>query len=150
MNRAHDRVHIWKNETILNTKEKQSLPGTLKYDKEWVDWESKLINYRSIIFGVNSVPLSYVIRENNNPSIAGSRIYDIFIDETIYCDPLTGTFYDTDKQSIHQKFLSFTTRQLLEDWIKLVARHNDGIRSMTDLRDDFSGEENATIHISRE
>ena len=60
---------------------------------------------------MNVVPLRYVIRENENPPIDGSRIYASFIYGKIYCSPLTGTFYDADKYYVHQEILSFTTGQ---------------------------------------
>ena len=56
-----------------------------------MNWEAKFVNYLSVLVGVNDVPLSYVIRENDASPVAGSRVYANFMDETIYCAPLTGT-----------------------------------------------------------
>ena len=87
-----------------------------------------------------------MIREKN-PTISESSKYDSLCDETTYCNPLTGTFYYEDKQYVHQTILSFKTGHPLEDRIKLVARQNDRIISMTALRYHFSCEGNATRNI---
>ena len=48
------------------TKAKESSPGSLKSEPKWLEWETKLINYLSTIPGVDGVPFSYVIREEEN------------------------------------------------------------------------------------
>ena len=57
---------------------------------------------------------SYVIRENDNPPTDGQK-YASFFNETVYCAPLLGSYYDADK------LLSFNTGQTSEDWIKGVS-----------------------------
>ena len=126
---------------------KDASPGPLKSERDWVDWESKFVNYCSTLSGVDGVPLSYVIRDNHNPPPDGHG-YAGFLDKTIYCAPLSGSYFDADKQIIHQELISFTTGQPSEDWLKGVARYKDGRRSMQALRDHFSGEGNATRRIA--
>ena len=48
------------------TKVKESSPGPLKSEAKWIEWETKCINYLSTIPEVDGVPLSYVIREEEN------------------------------------------------------------------------------------
>ena len=48
------------------TKAKESSPGFLKSEPKWLEWETKFINYLSTIPGVDGLPLSYVIREEEN------------------------------------------------------------------------------------
>ena len=126
---------------------KEASPGPLKSERDWVDWESKFVNYCSTLSGVDGVPLSYVIRDNDGPPPDG-KVYASFLDETIYCEPLNGSYFDADKQVVHQALISFTAGQPSEDWLKSVARHKDGRRSMQALRDHFSGEGNATRRIA--
>ena len=117
-------------------------------EKEWIDLEENFNNYLSVFIGVNGVPLSYVIRGNEAPPAAGTRAYADFMDETIYCAPLTGTYYDADKQTVHQILVSFTTGNPSEDWIKSLFQYRDGRRSMKALKDHFAGEGNATRRIA--
>ena len=131
-----------------STKASEASPGPLESESKWIDWESKFTNYLSTLMGVDSVPLSYVIRENDNPPAAGTRAYTSFVEETIACAPLNGTYYQADRGTVHQAIVSFTAGLPSEDWIKNVARHKDGRRSMKSLRDHFSGEGNATRRIA--
>ena len=45
--------------------------GPLESENIWKEWESTLINYFSTLIGVNLFPLSYTVRENNNPDANG-------------------------------------------------------------------------------
>ena len=87
---------------------------------------------------MNRVTFSYVICENSNPPTDGQQ-YASFVDETVYCAPLSGSYYDTDRQTVHQLLLLFTTDQLSKDWVKGVSRYKDGRGSMQALCDHFSG-----------
>ena len=128
-------------------KSKEASPGPLKSEKDWVDWESKYINYLSTLTGVNGVPLSYVVRENDEAP-TDDRTYSNFMEKTIYCASLNGTIYDADKDTVHQAILSFTTGHPSEDWIKDKNKYKDGRHSMQALKNHFAGEGNATRRIA--
>ncbi len=49
------------------TSAKSASPGPLVNERKWKEWETRFENYLSTILGANGVPLSYVIRENDNP-----------------------------------------------------------------------------------
>ena len=67
MDRSHDISCIRKKHRYdFDTKAKEALPVPLKYEKEWVDWEYKFINFCSTIVGVNGVPLRYAISKKTN------------------------------------------------------------------------------------
>ena len=85
-------------------KAKEASPGPLKLEQEWIDWEETFANYCLGLVGVNGVPLSYFIRKNDNPPTDG-RQYASFVDETVYCAPLLGSYYDADNQTLHQLIL---------------------------------------------
>ena len=103
---------------------KEAFPGPLKTERDWVDWESKFVDYCSTLSGVDGVPLSSVIRDNDNTPPDGKE-YASFLDETIHCAPLNGSYFDADKQVVHQALISFTAGQPSEDWLKSVARYKD-------------------------
>ena len=130
LDRALEQTKIWNQyRDESNKKAKEASPGLLKFEQEWIDWEAKFANYCLGLVGVNRVPLSYVIRENDNPPIDG-RQYASFVNETVYCDPLAGSYFEANKQTVHQLLLSFATGQPSEDLIKVVSRHRDGRRKI--------------------
>ena len=55
----HDQV-----ETIS----KAADPGKFKDEHKWPNWEPAFINYLSTIPGLYHMPLSYVVRENEDPA----------------------------------------------------------------------------------
>ena len=127
-------------------KAKVASPGPLVSENKWIEWEPKFVNYLSTLIGMNGVPLSYVVRENDNPDQTGPHAN--FTEECIACAPLSGVGYDSDRSAVHQALVSFTTGQPSENWIKATDRYKDGRRSMKKLRDHFSGEGNTTRRIA--
>ena len=127
-------------------KAKVAAPGSLVSENKWVAWEPKFVNYLSTLIGMNGIPLSYVIRENDAPSRTATHAN--FTEECIACAPLTGVGYESDRSAVHQALLSFTTGQPSENWIKSLDQFKDGRRSMKKLRDHFSGEGNATRRVA--
>ena len=110
------------------TKSKEASPGALKSELKWIQWETKFNNYLTTIPGVDGVPLSYVIREKEQPD-AGTT-FTSFVEKTVASAPLKGTFYEADSDTVHQAIVSFTTGETSENWIKSVSRHRDGRKSM--------------------
>ena len=100
------------------------------------------MNYCRSQIGANGVPLSYIIRENDDP--ATDKEYDDFITKTIAYAPLEGEFYEADKITVFNFLMSFTTDQPSGDWIKTTLRYHNGRRSMKALRNHFAGEGNAS------
>ena len=96
---------------------------------------------------MNGVPLSYVISENDNLPTAG-RQYTSFVNATVYCAPLSSSYYDTDKKTSHQSLLLFITGQPSEDCIKRFSRYKYRRQSMQALCDHFPGEGNPAGRIS--
>ena len=147
LDRASERAKVRKALVDQSeTSSKEASPGELKSEKQWIEWETKFHNFLSCLIGVAGVPLSYVTREKEQPD--NGSTYDTFIEETIACAPLSGTFYDADKATVHQHVLSFTTGHPSEDWIKNVARHRDGRKDINALRNHFAGEGNASRRIA--
>ena len=119
-----------------------SSPGPLESERQWKQWEEKFTNYARSHLGANGIPLSYVIRKNNEPNLTGE--FTDFLTHTIECAPLTGEYYMADRLAVFNMITSFTTGQPSHDWIKATIRWSDGRRSMKALRDHFEGEGNAS------
>lgn len=122
-------------------------PGPLESEKQWKQWEEKFTNYTRSHIGAFGVPLSYVIRENDNPTDAVDVAED-FVSKTIAYAPLQGEYYNADRSTVFNMIVSFTTGQQSDAWVKCTHRHANGRTSMKALRDHFSGEGNASRNIS--
>jgi hypothetical protein len=147
LDRALARANIRK---MMKDKTKTSAeaasPGPLENEKQWKHWEEKFINYAKAHMGSNGVPLSYVIRENEDPDVDGN--HSDFISKTVACAPLSGEYYSADRMSVFDMLVAFTTGQPSGDWIKSSLKHSDGRRSMNELRRHFAGEGNATRNMA--
>ena len=121
-------------------------PGPLESERKWKEWEEKFINYTRAHLGANGVPLSYVIRDADDPNDQGT--FPDFISKTIECAPLEGEYYSADRLSVFNMIVAFTTGQPSGDWIKNTLRFSDGRRSMKALRAHFAGEGNATRNMA--
>ena len=137
------KVQIENSESVM----KEASPGPLVSEAKWHEWEPAFENYLSSGFGVDGVPLSYVIRKEENPK--ADAVYSDFTEKCVACAPLQGPAYDADKRQVHQYIVSFTQGQLSEDWIKSIKRLKDGRQDMLTLRKHFEGEGNATRRIAQ-
>lgn len=129
-----------------SNKTKASSPGPLASEDDWISWETKFINYLSTIPGVDGVPLSYVVRILDTPEV--NTVYTSFVEETVAKAPLLGSYFEADRDTVHQAIVSFTAGEHSENWIKKVTRFRNGRRTMQALRDHFSGEGNVTRRIA--
>ena len=89
----------------------EASPGKLKDDRKWNEWITGFENMLSTILGVNGVPLSYVVRENPEPTPKGRGT---FVQKCIACAPLTGPHFEADARRVHQLTTSFTQGEILE------------------------------------
>ena len=145
INIALERARIRKQ--LRNTsgvKSKEAFPGPLLSESKWIDWETKFVNYLSMQVSINVIPLSYIVRENDNPPVEGTIVYTSFVKQTVACAPLTGNYYEADQDEVHQALVSYTAGNPSENWIKSVARYHNGRRSLQALRYQFAGEGNQT------
>ena len=147
LERALARAEVRKSmKENTSTAASEASPGPLKSEREWKQWEEKFVNFLRLHVGANGVPLSYVIRENENPD--HGMVHPDFVNQTIACTSLSGEFYAADRLSVFNHIVSFTTGQPSGDWVKDTLKYADGRRSMKALREHFSGEGNATRNIS--
>ena len=82
-------------------------PGLLNQEKQWKEWEEKFISYTRSHIGMNGIPLSYVIRENDAPDIGGT--FTDFVNEIIAYTLLNEEYYNADQLSLFNMIVSFTT-----------------------------------------
>ena len=129
-----------------DTVSKAADPGKFKDERKWSTWEPAFENYLSTIPGVNGIPLCYVIRELDTPNHAVE--FANFNKKAIACAPLIGSIYQADARKVHQLLKSYLQAETAEQWIKPLAKHQDGRRDMAALRNHYSGEGNTSRRIA--
>ena len=123
-----------------DTVSKAADPGKFKDERKWPEWEPAFVNYLSTIPGVNGIPLCYVIREHEDPD--RSIDHASFNEKAIACAPLAGSNFQADSRRVHQLLKSYLQAESAEQWIKPLARKQNGREDMEALRGHYSGEGN--------
>jgi hypothetical protein len=122
----------------------EALPGKLKDNKKWQEWIMGFENMLST-FGVNGVPLVYVIREKEE---AESEGHNTFLQKCIVCAPLTGPHFEADARNVHQLATSFTQGETSEQWIKMHVKKQNGRVDLKVLCAHYQGAGNTTCRIA--
>ena len=78
-----------------------------------------MVNYLSTIQGSLGVPLSYVVRENDEPIPEG---HDNFIEKCVACAPLEGPIFEADSRRVHQVISANVQGESAEQWIESIKR----------------------------
>jgi hypothetical protein len=144
---ARQRAQIRKhNADESDSLSKASDPGKLKRQEEWLVWSRSLTNYLSTILGHDGVPLSYVIRENNEPDYEEEEDFD-FEQLSIKCASLVGVVYKTDARKVHQLIHGFVQGETAETWIKPKEKRQDGRLDYKALQAHYGGEGNKSVRI---
>ena len=131
----------------VDTISKAADPGKFKDKRKWPDWEPAFVNYLSTIPGSYHVPLSYVVREQED--LDHDRDFgDDFVSEMIACAPLHGAHFRADSRHVHQLLKNFLMAETAEQWIKNLEPHANIRRDMLALREHYSGEGNTSRRIA--
>ena len=116
----------------VDTISKAANPGKFKDERKWPDWEPAFVNYLSTIPGSYHVPLSYVVREHEDPD-HDRDFGDDFVSEMIACAPLHGAHFRADSRRIHQLLKNYLVAETAEQWIKNLEPHVDSRQDMLAL-----------------
>jgi hypothetical protein len=127
------------------TRAKNASPGKLKDEGKWDKWEGGLIIMLGILQGVNDVPLSYVIREEEHKD---GDVYDNFVDKSIARAKLEGPEFDADARLVHQLLQSLTIGENAEHWLKDLSKKHNGRKDMLALRNHYRGAGNQSRRIN--
>ena len=131
---------------LVATNSKAADPGKFKDERKWPEWEKAFINYLAVIPGVSGIPLSYVVREAEDPEAEAD--YGSFNERMIHRAPLNGQYYIADARRVHTLLLGFLQGEQTENWIHSISRNQDGRRDMVALRRHYAGEGNSTRRIA--
>jgi hypothetical protein len=131
----------------METASKAADPGKLRTNTDWYTWSQGFINYLSTIPGCTGIPLSYVVREFDDPTDA--------LDETDYLTslvlraPLNGTVYVADRRQVHQLLTGKVLGETAEEWIRDHKNKQNGRVDFQALQMHFEGEGNVSRRISQ-
>ena len=92
------------------------------------------------------MPLSYVVREKEESDIDGK--FESFNERSIACCKLTGVIFQADARKVHQLLKSFLQAETAEQWIKPLAKKQNGRADMIALKNHYSGEGNTSRRIA--
>ena len=109
----------------VDTISKASDPGKFKDERKWPDLEPAFVNFLSMIPGSYHVPLSYVVREREDPD-HDHDFGDDFVSEMIACAPLHGAHFRADSRRVHQLLKNYLVEETAEQWIKNLEPHANG------------------------
>ena len=147
LNIAFDRAEVRRIEKEQSdTVSKAADPGKFKDERKWPEWEPAFCNYLSTIPGVSGVPLSYVVRELSVPD--PDATYESFNEQAIACSPLEGAVFQADARKVHQLIKSFLQTETAEQWVKPIAKKQNGRADMEALQNHYSGEGNTSRRIA--
>ena len=99
--KAH-QSYIEKSKTLGET----AKPSKFTDDTKWIDWLPTFVNFLRAIPGVNGVPLSYVIRNNADATLADDPTVD-FLENYINRCHLNGQYFDMDNLEVHTYIMHF-------------------------------------------
>ena len=111
----------------------------LKSSFQWQKWSEELETTLSQVIGVKGLPLSYVIREEEDATEFNSEIeYD---DAAILSTALVGPEYIQDARTVH-KIISKNVDQTADayTYIKSISRHRNGRQDILALRERYSSD----------
>jgi 3-methyladenine DNA glycosylase/8-oxoguanine DNA glycosylase len=124
---------------------KAASPGKLTGEKVWDTWKAGLENQLSMLYGVNGVPLVYVIRKDERPE--EGKTYDNFTQESIEKCKLSGQEFVEDAKYVHNIIQALIVGEDAEQWVKDHKRAKNGRTDFLTLVAHFTGEGNNTRRV---
>lgn len=112
---------------VFNSSTSAMKPQDLTNEIKWSDFAPSFKNYLRAIPRRTGVPLSYVVRDDDQPNPAPNVD---FLDDYIMNAPLLGPDYLTDRRAVHTKMVValITTNPEAQALIKLNKKDTDGCK----------------------
>ena len=113
-------------------------PKPFEEKTKWNDWKDTFKNFLRTQSGRNGVPLSYIIRKNDNPM--GNTNFVDFLDDYINHAPLNGPAFTADSDEVHTYIVNFIAgNQIAENKLLPYMNNRNGRKDYMVLRDHFEG-----------
>ena len=131
-NKTHD-LYIEKSKDLASASE----PEKFKTSTKWNDWKPTFLNYLRAIPGRDSVPLSYIVRENEIPDYTHKQD---FLDEYVSGAPLNGDAFEIDTVEVRTYLMKYITgNENAESTVQALQEKRCGRIAFKALRDHYEG-----------
>jgi hypothetical protein len=140
---ANHRLNIKDN---METASKATDPGKLKANTDWYTWSQGFTNYLSTIPGSTGIPLSYVIRENEQPVTVEGADY---LSDLVNRAPLRGPVFTADSRQVHQLLTGKILGEQSEEWVRSNKSKLNGRTDFVTLRVHYEGEGNINRRVTK-
>ena len=130
----------------METASKAADPGKLRTNTDWYTWSQGFDNYLSTIPGCTGIPLSYVIREFDEPMDLDDD--SDYLTTLVNRAPLQGTAYVADRRQVHQLLTGKVLGEQAEEWIRDDKTKQNGRIDFQNLQLHFEGEGNVSRRIT--
>jgi hypothetical protein len=131
----------------METSSKAADPGKLGNSIDWYTWSHGFVNYLSTIPGSTGIPLSYVVRELDEPIDLIDN--DDYLTTLVSRAPLKGTAYVVDRWQVHQLLTSKVLGEHAEEWMCDDKNKHNGRVDYHNLCLHFEGEGNVSRQITQ-
>lgn len=131
----------------MDTASKAADPGKLRTNTDWYTWSQGFINYLSTIPGCTGIPLSYVVREFDDPTDPEDT--SDYLATLVLRAPLSGPVFMADRRQVHQLLTGKVLGESAEEWLRDHKRKNNGRLDFQALTNHFEGEGNVSRRISQ-
>ena len=116
---------------------KAAKPDVFKASSVWYDWSKLCVNYLRLIPGQNGIPLSYVIRTNDEPDRTAKPT---FLDVYEATAPLRGAAFNADSAEAFILIKALVTGNTeAETTVNIHENTRDGRAAFADLRVKYEG-----------
>ena len=127
-------------EVAAKKDQKPNLPDVLKQEKEWFKFWEKLKNYLGQVRGAAKVPLSYVVRDHEEVTLAiRNAEYDSHTKRVSATLLLSGQHYNVDNESVWEIIKSLVIDGFGWNYVKRYDRSMDGRSAVLALRRQCEG-----------
>lgn len=124
-------------EKFVKASDEAIKPKDFKVETKWPEWLPTLVGYLRQLPGRDGVPLSYVVRENDDPDPTPKPN---FLDEYVACAPLHGDAYDMDNPRVANIILGLIVgNDQAETKIQAMSDRTDGREMMRTLNEHYAG-----------
>lgn len=131
-NKTHD-LYVEKSKGLASASE----PEKFKTSTKWNDWKPTFLNYLRAIPGRDRIPLSYVVRENDEPSYAPQQD---FLEEYVLTAPLVGDAFEIDTSEVRTYLMKYITgNENAEATVQALQNKRCGRVAFKALRDHYEG-----------
>jgi hypothetical protein len=113
-------------------------PDAFKKETKWKQWKESMLTYLHSKTGQSSLPLAYIVRENDTPNHA--NVYTTVHDQLVECAILTGPEFNINDGLVYNLLQSLTINGPAWAWINAFQRSRDGRNAWKSLISCYEGD----------